>query len=58
MYSTTIVNADRILVMEHDNVIELGNHHSLLKENGRYAQLWAMLQSEQLLQGVLTHQYY
>jgi len=43
---STIVNADRILVMEHGKVVEQGNHHSLLKENGRYAQLWSMQQSE------------
>jgi len=43
---STIVNADRILVMEHGKVVEQGNHHSLLKENGRYAQLWIMQQSE------------
>jgi len=43
---STIVNADRILVMEHGKVVEQGNHHSLLKENGRYAQLWTMQQSE------------
>jgi len=43
---STIVNADRILVMEHGKVVEQGNHHSLLAENGRYAQLWTMQQSE------------
>jgi len=43
---STVVNADRILVMEHGKVIEQGNHHSLLAENGRYAQLWTMQQSE------------
>jgi ATP-binding cassette subfamily B protein len=43
---STIVNADRILVMEYGKVVEQGNHHSLLKQNGRYAQLWTMQQSE------------
>ena len=43
---STIVNADRILVMEHGKVVEQGNHQSLLKENGLYAQLWTMQQSE------------
>jgi ATP-binding cassette subfamily B protein len=43
---STIVNADRILVLEQGKVVEQGNHHSLLKENGRYAQLWTMQQSE------------
>jgi len=43
---STIVNADRILVMEHGKVVEQGSHHSLIAENGRYAQLWTMQQSE------------
>jgi ATP-binding cassette subfamily B protein len=43
---STIVNADRILVLEKGKVIEQGNHQTLLNAQGRYAQLWALQQSE------------
>jgi len=43
---STIVDADRILVLEKGQVIEQGNHHTLLEAKGRYAQLWAMQQSD------------
>ena len=33
--------ADRVLVMEHGEVIEEGSHEELVAENGRYAQLWS-----------------
>jgi ATP-binding cassette subfamily B protein/subfamily B ATP-binding cassette protein MsbA len=37
---STIVNADMIYVLDHGRVIEEGNHHDLLDQNGRYARLW------------------
>ncbi|MEA3404242.1 MAG: lipid A export permease/ATP-binding protein MsbA [Pseudomonadota bacterium] len=37
---STIENADRIVVMEHGKLAEQGNHASLLKEKGIYAQLY------------------
>ncbi len=37
---STIQEADVILVMKDGNVIEQGNHESLLKENGFYAELY------------------
>ncbi|MFV0380123.1 MAG: ABC transporter ATP-binding protein [Anaerorhabdus sp.] len=37
---STIINADFILVMKDGDIIEVGNHHDLLKENGFYAQLY------------------
>lgn len=37
---STIQNADIILVMKDGNVIEQGNHESLLKQNGFYAKLY------------------
>lgn len=37
---STIRNADLILVMKDGNIIEQGNHESLMKENGFYASLY------------------
>ncbi len=37
---STIRNADLILVMKDGNIIEQGNHDSLIKKNGFYAELY------------------
>lgn len=37
---STIKNADLILVMKEGNIIETGNHDSLMKKNGFYAELY------------------
>ena len=37
---STIKNADIILVMKDGNIIEQGNHESLLAQNGFYANLY------------------
>lgn len=37
---STIKEADRILVMKDGHIIEQGNHETLLKQNGFYAQLY------------------
>lgn len=36
----TALRADRILVIDKGRIIEDGSHHSLLHQNGRYAQMW------------------
>jgi ATP-binding cassette subfamily B protein len=36
------VGAHQILVMEHGRIIERGTHESLLRAEGRYAQMWRM----------------
>ena len=37
---STIRNADLILVMDHGDIVEQGNHEELLKKNGFYAELY------------------
>lgn len=41
---STVVNADRILVLEKGCIVEQGSHDQLLKSAGLYAQLWALQQ--------------
>jgi len=37
---STVHNAKAIIVLEHGEIIERGNHDSLLAEKGRYFQLY------------------
>ena len=37
---STIKNADLILVMKEENIVEQGNHEELIKLNGHYAELY------------------
>jgi len=37
---STIENADHIVVMEQGKIVEQGNHHGLLAQNGYYARLY------------------
>ena len=37
---STIKNSDCIMVLDHGRIIERGNHESLMKEKGKYDQLY------------------
>jgi ATP-binding cassette subfamily B protein len=37
---STITGMDRILYLEHGQVLEEGSHAELLRRDGRYAALW------------------
>lgn len=43
---STIRKADRIVVMEHGRMVEIGTHPSLLKTGGTYAHLYALQSQE------------
>jgi ATP-binding cassette subfamily B protein len=38
---STIANLDRIIVLDHGNIVEEGSHADLLKLKGTYARLWS-----------------
>lgn len=44
---STVVEADRIVVLENGAVVEQGRHDDLLAKNGRYAHLWYLQQAEE-----------
>ena len=45
---STVIDADRILVMEDGHIIEQGTHGDLLAKAGAYAELWQRQQEDRL----------
>ena len=43
---STVMDADEILVMDQGRVVERGTHGQLLAQDGRYAGMWRLQQSE------------
>ena len=39
---STVRMADRILVLENGEIIEIGSHNELLEKEGRYAELFSL----------------
>ena len=39
---STVRNADRIVVIEHGKIVEMGNHQRLMEKGGRYSHLYTM----------------
>lgn len=39
---STIINVDKIIVMDKGKIVETGRHEELLKQNGRYTELYHM----------------
>ncbi|MCR4907965.1 MAG: ABC transporter ATP-binding protein/permease [Lachnospiraceae bacterium] len=37
---STVVGADRIIVLENGHVVEEGTHNALIKKNGRFSHMW------------------
>ena len=37
---STVRNSDAIMVLEHGNIIERGNHDALIADHGKYYQLY------------------
>jgi len=37
---STIMSADKIVVMDKGKIVQIGNHEQLIKEAGKYKQLW------------------
>ena len=46
---STIIDADEIIVLDNGYIVERGNHKTLLKQKGYYAELWYKQQEEEII---------
>lgn len=51
---STVVKADQICILDHGQIVEQGNHNSLLAANGIYARLWNQQTLQQKHQAPIT----
>jgi ATP-binding cassette subfamily B protein len=51
---STVKNADKILMLEHGIIIEMGPHRELMQRNGKYADLYTM-QAKRYLENEFQH---
>jgi ABC-type multidrug transport system fused ATPase/permease subunit len=45
---STVTESDRIIVLEHGNIVEEGPHKDLLKKQGLYAKMYQTLSSPEM----------
>ena len=45
---STVLNADRIVVLDAGRVVEQGSHVELLARNGKFAQMWELQSSSEM----------
>ncbi|HJD64827.1 MAG TPA: ABC transporter ATP-binding protein/permease [Rickettsia endosymbiont of Diachasma alloeum] len=51
---STIIDADEIIVLDNGYIVERGNHKTLLKQKGYYAELWYKQQEEETVINICT----
>jgi ATP-binding cassette subfamily B protein len=47
---STVMDADRILVMDQGRIVEQGTHSALMERDGPYRRMWELQQKEALLE--------